>query len=140
MAFELPKEVTTSPFDQLEKPPYSAVTMLDAPAAPMPKDKPLEFPSVTADRLKDVVPAEILMSAEPVMTEPFSPNETLLLLEKVRFVRLFDVVPAEMLIGPDAVMTETLFNPNVRLLAFANVTAVRLKLVVPAETLIDCAD
>ena len=60
------------------------------------------FENVTALRLFDVVPAEMLMPVRldatlAVMTDPFSPKLTLLPFEKVTAERLFDVVPAETL-------------------------------------------
>jgi hypothetical protein len=68
-----------------------------------PKETPLALEKVTADKLLEVVPAEMLMLAlgatETVMVEPFNPKLTLFKLEKTTRERLLEVVPAETLIA-----------------------------------------
>src|SRR5580698_6678570 len=96
-----------------------------------PKLTLFEFDSVKAVRLFEVVPAEMLTFARPaatdaVTTEPFRPNDTPLLFEKVteetlfefesvNAVRLFEVVPAERLMAETALMLAVIvepFSPN----------------------------
>ena len=96
----------------------------------------------------EVVPAETLMVpcvratvTEAVMTEPFRPNETLLLFENVRAERLLLVVPALTLmfvsdVAIDAVMVEA-FRPNEIPFEFENVKAEARFEVVPAERLME---
>ena len=85
----------------------------------IPKERPFEFEKTTVPEVAVCVPAAMPPMArasaftEAVMTEPFKPNETLLLFENVRAERLLLVVPAETLmfvrlVAIDAVIVEAL--------------------------------
>ena len=103
-----------------------------------------ELEKTTVPLVAVCVPAAAArLFADAVIVEPFKPNETSLLFEKVKAEAITEVVPAEMLMLAsgltEAVMTEP-FRPNETPLPFENVIALRLFEVVPAETLMLVSD
>ena len=100
------------------------------------------FEKVRLVRFADVVPAEMLIGPDAVMTDaPFNPKLRLFEFENVTADKFKLVVPAEMLMSviaaapaTEAVSVEP-FKPKVTPLALLKVIAERLLDVVPAETL-----
>jgi hypothetical protein len=107
-----------------------------------PKLTLFEFENVRFVRFADVVPAEMLIGPEAVMTELAErPNVRLLLFAKViaerfRLVALALTLMAVRLVATDAVIVEP-FRPNEMPLLFENVIAERFCDVVPAEKFTD---